>query len=127
MKNEQNEPITSPVDKLYLGLVPLTIFNTIKKFLRETNQPHVHDLRIEFNSIWNELISHLLSKPVISQQAIRGVLMAKKKEYIHQHKDVYIPKLPNFIDDTINQHPIPTPASSDQSINPSQLRTGGSM
>ena len=91
MTNEEESPITSPVDKMYLGLLPSSFHEAINNFMRTTNSPITQDLRNHLIQHWKALQSLLMLKPIIIQRAIRGILMRNKKTYVKYQHETFPP------------------------------------
>ena len=76
-----NVTVTSPVDKMYVGLLPLAMNDAVNSFLKLTHQPHLNDLRRDLTCQWNDIQKIIQCKPIILQRNIRGILNNKAKEW----------------------------------------------
>ena len=70
-----NTITTSPVDKIFLGLLPLAFRDTFEQFIKRINHYVIKDDRKSLIELWYDLRSTTAVNPIIMQRAIRGTLI----------------------------------------------------
>lgn len=72
--------VTSAVDKIYLPLLPKTVHDVLREYLKITKGTNETNARDELKRNWKELKQILEIKPVVMQRAISGILDHNKRQ-----------------------------------------------
>ena len=107
---DKSIPVTSPLDKLYVGLIPRTMDQAVVSFLKISHHANLPDLTNDLKQKWRNVQKLIRAKPIIIQRNIRGLLSVESKQWKNNIDKVSSP---------INQSPAPTPSTTSKLLNQS--------